>query len=129
MFLKAIDEIDHIDDYGEIMEAATNNLQVATENVLMNIKEAQDKQKKNFDEKQKRKMEKLEELHVGDNVLLYDSSRKRKKHGGLLPTFKGVYQISKVSKFGTFTLAQNGLDLPGSHKREKLRKYNFGNTT
>lgn len=122
---KAIDEINQ-SEYGGIMEALSESAKKTADNVLDNIRKAQEKQKETFDKKERNKLKKLEKLCVGDDVLVYDSCRKRKKNGGMLPSFNGVYKISKISQSGNFTLSHNGIDLPGSHKRDKLKKYKSG---
>jgi len=87
---------------------------------------AQANQKKYFDAKEKRKVLKLPILKVGESVLLYDKCRKRRRHGGLQPSWTGPYKVQKISEAGNYTLCEESGLLRGSYKRELIKKTSVG---
>ena len=84
-------------------------------------------------EKQKPKMrsekEAAKKLDVttftkGDFVLKVDQNRKKKRCGGLKPTFQGSLVVDKVTKNGKINLKlKNGDVLKGTNKANSLKLY------
>ena len=78
------------------MQQTLDNLKLVTENVAENKAVAQQKQKQNYDKNLKKR--KIEDMEVGDQVLLYDNTKKRKKGPSLKPVFKGPYSVQSVTR-------------------------------
>ena len=81
---------------GEIHESAT-----------INIRKAQDKQKKGFD----RHHLSNSEIKVGDLILLLNNKRKDRKGGKFLFTWLGPYIVSKVTPKGTTKLKKRDSEI------------------
>ena len=69
------------------MQQILDNLKLVTKNVAENKTVAQQKQKQNYDKNLKKR--KVEDIEVGDLVLLYDNAIKRKKEASLKQFLKG----------------------------------------
>ena len=67
------------------MQQTLDNLKLVTENVAENKTVAQQKQK----DKIKTRKRKVQDMEVGNQVLLHNKTKKRKKGASLKPVFKG----------------------------------------
>ena len=99
------------------MQQTLDNLKLVTENVAENKAVAQQKQKKNYDKNLKKR--KIEDMEVGDQVLLYDNTKKRKKGPSLKPVFKGPYSVQSVTRNSVKIKVKGGTE---SHHRRFIKK-------
>ena len=95
------------------MQQILDNLKLVTKNVAENKTVAQQKQKQNYDKNLKKR--KVEDIEVGDQVLLYDNAKKRKKGASLKPVFKGPYSVQSVTS-NSVKIKVNG-SIENHHRR------------
>ena len=95
------------------MQQILDNLKLVTKNVAENKTVAQQKQKQNYDKNLKKR--KVEDTEVGDQVLLYDNAKKRKKGASLKPVFKGPYGVRSVTS-NSVKIKVNG-SIENHHRR------------
>ena len=99
------------------MQQTLDNLKLVTENVAENKTVAQQKQKQNYNKNVKKR--KVEDIEVGDQVLLYDNTKKRKKGASLKPVFKGPYSVQSVTSNSVKIKVKGGIE---NHNRRFLKK-------
>ncbi len=83
----------------EHMQSMMKWAESVDEKALLNIKAAQQKQKKRYDAKHK-----PPNFHVGDTVLLYNSRKDTRKGGKLEYNWKGPYKVAEQTTRGTYRL-------------------------
>ena len=99
------------------MQQTLGNLKLVTKNVAENKTVAQQKQKQNYDKNLKKR--KVEDIEVGDQILLYDNTKKRKKGASLKPVFKGPYSVQSVTSNSVKIKVKGGIE---NHHRRFLKK-------
>ncbi|XP_065671501.1 uncharacterized protein LOC136089431 isoform X2 [Hydra vulgaris] len=103
----------------------SSRLPVCSSEYKENIEEAQQKQKRYYDERVEINTKIEEEfIAIGDKALLLDIRGKRSKGAAFKPRFKGPYYVLSVTKCGNFKLTgENKVPLKGTHKRLHIKKF------
>lgn len=103
----------------------SGHLLVCSSEYKENIEEAQQKQKRYYDERVGINTKIEEEfIAIGDKVLLLDIRGRRSKGAAFKPRFKGPYYVLSVTKCGNFKLTgENKVPLKGTHKRLHIKKF------